>query len=140
MGRRKIEIQPITHERNRSVTFLKRKNGLFKKAYELAVLCSIDVAVIIFEEKPGHHVKLYEYCSSDVNDIVNRRVRHEGEKDSLGPAHFSGNASKTEDLGDVDDDDNDDDEDIHRGTKRRIDGTRVKASDLQDVRWQKNAF
>ncbi|KJA16543.1 hypothetical protein HYPSUDRAFT_288848 [Hypholoma sublateritium FD-334 SS-4] len=61
MGRRKIEIQPITHERNRSVTFLKsypssptppcvvqRKNGLFKKAYELGVLCSVDVAVIIF--------------------------------------------------------------------------------------------
>ncbi|KZW01281.1 SRF-like protein [Exidia glandulosa HHB12029] len=48
MGRRKIEIKSITNERNRSVTFLKRKNGLFKKAYELGVLCSVDVAVIIF--------------------------------------------------------------------------------------------
>lgn len=29
-------------------TFFQRKNGLFKKAYELGVLCSVDVAVIIF--------------------------------------------------------------------------------------------
>ncbi|KDR71267.1 hypothetical protein GALMADRAFT_75179 [Galerina marginata CBS 339.88] len=71
MGRRKIEIQPITHERNRSVTFLKRKNGLFKKAYELGVLCSVDVAVIIF----GHHVKLYQYGSADIHDIVQRHIR-----------------------------------------------------------------
>jgi hypothetical protein len=59
MGRRKIEIQPITHERNRAVTFVKRKNGLFKKAYELGVLCSVDIAVVIFarqevKEQPGN--------------------------------------------------------------------------------------
>ncbi|KAF9035538.1 hypothetical protein BJ165DRAFT_1303575, partial [Panaeolus papilionaceus] len=92
MGRRKIEIQPITHERNRSVTFLKRKNGLFKKAYELGVLCSVDVAVIIFEERPGHHMKLYQYGSMDIHDIVQRHLRHDGEKDTRGPADFSGNA------------------------------------------------
>lgn len=56
MGRRKIQIAPITEDRNRSVTFLKRKNGLFKKAYELGVLCSADVAVIVF----AHNGKLYE--------------------------------------------------------------------------------
>ncbi|KAJ7735086.1 hypothetical protein DFH07DRAFT_724897, partial [Mycena maculata] len=94
MGRRKIEIQPITHERNRSVTFLKacRKNGLFKKAYELGVLCSVDVAVIIFEERPGHHHKLYQYCSGDIRDIVGRHVQYDGERDTRGPADFSGGA------------------------------------------------
>ncbi|KAH9926887.1 uncharacterized protein B0H18DRAFT_824757, partial [Fomitopsis serialis] len=91
MGRRKIEIQPITHERNRSVTFLKRKNGLFKKAYELGVLCSVDVAVIIFEERPGHHVKLFQYCSTDVNSMVQRHLRFDGERDTRGPSDFSGN-------------------------------------------------
>lgn len=48
MGRRKISIAPIADDRNRSVTFLKRKNGLFKKAYELGILCSADVAVVVF--------------------------------------------------------------------------------------------
>ncbi|EHL02312.1 putative Transcription factor SMP1 [Glarea lozoyensis 74030] len=54
MGRRKIEIKAIKDDRNRSVTFLKRKGGLFKKAHELSVLCSVDVAVIIF----GNNKKL----------------------------------------------------------------------------------
>lgn len=56
------------------MTFLKRKGGLFKKAHELSVLCSVDVAVVIF----GHNKKLYEYSSSDINEIVGRfqYVRH----------------------------------------------------------------
>ena len=49
-------------------TFLKRKGGLFKKAHELSVLCSVDVAVIIF----GHNKKLYEYSSGDINDQIGR--------------------------------------------------------------------
>lgn len=49
-------------------TFLKRKGGLFKKAYELSVLCSVDVAVIIF----GHNKKLYEFSSGDINETLRR--------------------------------------------------------------------
>ena len=41
MGRRKIAIAPIADERARAVTFNKRKTGLFKKAYELSVLCNV---------------------------------------------------------------------------------------------------
>ncbi|KAJ4489912.1 hypothetical protein J3R30DRAFT_7653 [Lentinula aciculospora] len=120
MGRRKIAIQPITHERNRSVTFLKRKHGLFKKAYELGVLCSVDVAVIIFEEKPGHNFKkLYQYCSCDVQDIVQRHIRHDGEKDTRGPADFAGGPStKYEEFGEAEDDDAEDEEDTRREAKR----------------------
>ncbi|KAF9552285.1 SRF-like protein [Agrocybe pediades] len=111
MGRRKIEIQPITHERNRSVTFLKRKNGLFKKAYELGVLCSVDVAVIIFEARPGHEARLHQYCSGDIRDIVQRHVRHQGEKDLKGPADFSNSGPSGIKFDDNDDgDDMEDDE------------------------------
>ncbi|KAG0133244.1 hypothetical protein HOY82DRAFT_467803, partial [Tuber indicum] len=49
-------------------TFLKRKGGLFKKAHELSVLCSVDVAVIIF----GHNKKLYEFCSGDIREVIGR--------------------------------------------------------------------
>ncbi|RPD64051.1 hypothetical protein L226DRAFT_559395 [Lentinus tigrinus ALCF2SS1-7] len=121
MGRRKIEIQPITHERNRSVTFLKRKNGLFKKAYELGVLCSVDVAVIIFEERPGHHAKLYQYCSTDVNGMVQRHLRFDGERDTKGPSDFN-NTSKADEAADDDDDADEDDS----STKRRDSTKSVK--------------
>ncbi|CCC69188.1 hypothetical protein NCAS_0C01980 [Naumovozyma castellii] len=66
MGRRKIEIQPITDERNRTVTFIKRKAGLFKKAHELAVLCQVDVAVIIL----GSNNTFYEFSSVDADELL----------------------------------------------------------------------
>lgn len=68
MGRKKIKIQPIKEDRNRSVTYLKRKAGLFKKAHELAVLTDSDVAVIVF----GHNGKLAEFCSGDIDQVLLR--------------------------------------------------------------------
>lgn len=67
MGRRKIEIQPLTDDRNRTVTFVKRKAGLFKKAHELAVLCQVDLAVIII----GNNNKVYEFSSLDTAELIN---------------------------------------------------------------------
>ncbi|KAJ1306354.1 hypothetical protein OPQ81_007360 [Rhizoctonia solani] len=100
MGRRKIEILPIQHDRNRSVTFLKRKNGLFKKAYELGVLCSVDVAVIIF----GHNNKVYEYCSTDSDTMVQRRLHYTGERDVKTPADFGGDKANNDDDEEASDD------------------------------------
>ncbi|KAL8699099.1 MAG: hypothetical protein Q9224_001561, partial [Gallowayella concinna] len=97
MGRRKIEIKAIKDDRNRSVTFLKRKGGLFKKAHELSVLCSVDVAVIIF----GHNKKLYEYSSGDINETIGRFQYYGGAHEHKGPADFAG-------RGNLDDDDDED--------------------------------
>ncbi|XP_020536926.1 agamous-like MADS-box protein AGL104 isoform X2 [Jatropha curcas] len=48
MGRVKLEIKRIENITNRQVTFSKRRNGLIKKAYELSILCDIDIALIMF--------------------------------------------------------------------------------------------
>ncbi|KAL6644609.1 hypothetical protein ACP70R_016217 [Stipagrostis hirtigluma subsp. patula] len=48
MGRVKLPIRRIENNTNRQVTFSKRRNGLVKKAYELSVLCDIDVALLMF--------------------------------------------------------------------------------------------
>ena len=66
MGRKKISIQRISDERNRQVTFTKRKFGLMKKAYELSVLCDCEIAVIIFNS----HSKLFQYASEDMDKIL----------------------------------------------------------------------
>ena len=48
MGRVRLQIKKIENTTNRQVTFSKRRNGLIKKAYELSVLCDVDVALIMF--------------------------------------------------------------------------------------------
>ncbi|KAL4186356.1 hypothetical protein AMTRI_Chr09g13700 [Amborella trichopoda] len=50
MGRRKLPIEKIENKTNRQVSYSKRRNGLLKKAYELSVLCDINIAIIIFSE------------------------------------------------------------------------------------------
>ena len=76
MGRKKISIARITDERNRQVTFTKRKFGLMKKAYELSVLCDCEISVIIFNS----HNKLFQYASTDMNKVFSK-------KQTLGKGH-----------------------------------------------------
>ncbi|XP_018415763.1 PREDICTED: myocyte-specific enhancer factor 2A isoform X2 [Nanorana parkeri] len=66
MGRKKIQITRIMDERNRQVTFTKRKFGLMKKAYELSVLCDCEIALIIFN---GSN-KLFQYASTDMDKVL----------------------------------------------------------------------
>ncbi|EJT51879.1 hypothetical protein A1Q1_06876 [Trichosporon asahii var. asahii CBS 2479] len=74
MGRKKIEIKPLTDERNRNVTFLKRKAGLMKKAYELSVLCGANVSLLIFSSNG----KPYEFSSADFDSEIDRYNEYEG--------------------------------------------------------------
>ncbi|CAI5728184.1 unnamed protein product [Peronospora destructor] len=66
MGRKKIQIKRIEDDRNRQVTFAKRKNGIFKKAMELSKLCDCEIALIVFDSNE----KLYQYSSTGVDQIL----------------------------------------------------------------------
>lgn len=79
MGRRKIEIEPITDSKTRGITFLKRKAGIFKKAHELSVLCGVDVAVVVL----GTNGTFYEFSSVDMQELL----RYYNDENGMGLAH-----------------------------------------------------
>uniref|UniRef100_A0A0X3Q0E5 Myocyte-specific enhancer factor 2C n=2 Tax=Schistocephalus solidus TaxID=70667 RepID=A0A0X3Q0E5_SCHSO len=78
MGRKKIEIKRIEDERNRQVTFTKRKLGLMKKAYELSVLCDCEIALIIFNSSK----RLFQYASSDIDQVLLRYTEYSQPQES----------------------------------------------------------
>jgi MADS-box transcription factor len=83
MGRRKIEIKPLSTQRARKATFIKRKYGLFKKAYELGVLTGCNVAVIITDE---NGIAKHGYSS----DSTRRKLDYENipQQNMVGPGSF----------------------------------------------------
>ncbi|RID77212.1 hypothetical protein BRARA_A00140 [Brassica rapa] len=48
MGRVKIQMRKIVDRQQRNIAFAKRKSGLLKKAYELFVLCNVQMVLIFF--------------------------------------------------------------------------------------------
>mmetsp|Transcript_8704 Transcript_8704/g.25071 ORF Transcript_8704/g.25071 Transcript_8704/m.25071 type:complete len:507 (+) Transcript_8704:339-1859(+) len=104
MGRKKIRIERIADERNRQVTFTKRKNGLMKKAMELSVLCDCEIALIIFNSQ----TKLFQYSSAPMGDVLSNYSKSCSDpqerrtNEDLYNQHFAG-------RGKGDDDDDDDD-------------------------------
>lgn len=66
MARGKIQIKRIENQTNRQVTYSKRRNGLFKKAHELTVLCDARVSIIMFSSSN----KLHEYISPNTTYTI----------------------------------------------------------------------
>ena len=63
-GKRKrgpVELRRIEDRTSRQVRFSKRRSGLFKKAYELSVLCDAQVVLVVFSPAG----RLYEFASAD---------------------------------------------------------------------------
>ncbi|KAL8042461.1 hypothetical protein ABFX02_09G052300 [Erythranthe guttata] len=67
-GRRKIEMKLISDENARTVTFSKRRAGLFKKATELSVLCGTQIALIIFSLGG----RAYSFGNPSVGSVLDR--------------------------------------------------------------------
>jgi hypothetical protein len=65
MGRRKITIKQIPDIKLRHITFNKRKNGLFKKAAELSVLCNLNL-LLVCEDGLGN---LIQFSKNRIPDI-----------------------------------------------------------------------
>ncbi|XP_042437734.1 MADS-box transcription factor 51-like isoform X1 [Zingiber officinale] len=83
MGRRgKVELRRIEDRTSRQIRFSKRRSGLFKKAYELAVLCDAEVALVVFSPAG----KLYEFSS--ISRWVCIVVHHPIDERSTQSAHI----------------------------------------------------
>uniref|UniRef100_A0ACD6AEJ1 Uncharacterized protein n=1 Tax=Avena sativa TaxID=4498 RepID=A0ACD6AEJ1_AVESA len=64
MVRGKTEIRRIENDVSRRSSFAKRRAGLLKKANELAVLCDVDLGLLVFPENAGGAAaQPTHYCS-----------------------------------------------------------------------------
>lgn len=75
MGRERLKMELIANERARKTTFLKRRKGIVKKAYEFSTLCELDLCMIIYGPKqtdrpPELHT--WPENPNEVNRIINR--------------------------------------------------------------------
>ncbi|PWA82368.1 transcription factor, MADS-box [Artemisia annua] len=91
MGRVKIPIEPINDIKKRKITFIRRKEGMIKKARELSTLCDVNVSMIIC----SNHQKSPEIFPQDtvkLNDMIDayktKRVSDPGKIKSYGVCDF----------------------------------------------------
>ncbi|TXG47773.1 hypothetical protein EZV62_027067 [Acer yangbiense] len=71
MGRVKLQLKKIEHNKSRQVTFSKRKDGLLKKANELSTLCDVEVVLIVFS--PAMKLFLFD-GKKRVEETLNRYI------------------------------------------------------------------
>ncbi|KAF9662285.1 hypothetical protein SADUNF_Sadunf18G0037100 [Salix dunnii] len=70
MGRRKLKIQRLECVKARQAKYSKRKKGFLKKAKELAILCDVDLAVLMFS--PTKKPSLYVGHDKDFSIVLER--------------------------------------------------------------------
>nr|QLI63243.1 MADS-box protein SUPPRESSOR OF CONSTANS1-like protein [Ipomoea batatas] len=86
MVRGKTQMRRIENATSRQVTFSKRRNGLLKKAFELSVLCDVEIALIIFSPRG----KLHEFASSSTQEIIEKYRKHVMNAQAENPSPMEG--------------------------------------------------
>ncbi|PKA65978.1 Agamous-like MADS-box protein AGL62 [Apostasia shenzhenica] len=82
-GRRKIEIKKIENEDARHVSFSKRRCGLFTKACDLATLCGVELAIVVYSAAGNP----YSFGSPTVDSVVDRFLA--GRPDRVEPGRMN---------------------------------------------------
>uniref|UniRef100_A0ACD5WNK2 Uncharacterized protein n=1 Tax=Avena sativa TaxID=4498 RepID=A0ACD5WNK2_AVESA len=85
--RGRVELRRIEDRTSRQVRFSKRRSGLFKKAFELSLLCDAEVALLVFSPAG----KLYEFASASIESTYDRYQRFAGAGENLNEGDASGN-------------------------------------------------
>ncbi|KAI8008523.1 Agamous-like MADS-box protein AGL104 [Camellia lanceoleosa] len=92
MGRTKFSVRKIDNPTSRQAIYLKRRDGIIKKANELSVLCDTDVGVIIFSPSG----KLTSFASNGrVEDVFLRFINR---PDGLKGGYYEPNVEKITSL------------------------------------------
>ncbi|XP_022137157.1 agamous-like MADS-box protein AGL65 isoform X2 [Momordica charantia] len=70
MGRVKLKIKKLESTGSRQVTFSKRRHGIMKKARELAILCDIDIVLLMFS--PTGRPAFYQGERSTIEEVITK--------------------------------------------------------------------
>lgn len=80
--KRKIEIKFIEEKAVRSVTFTKRRNGLFRKAAELCLLSpATQIAILATPPATNSHADFYSFGHSSVDNVVSSLLHDQSHGD-----------------------------------------------------------
>ncbi|KAG2632731.1 agamous-like MADS-box protein AGL29 [Panicum virgatum] len=95
-GRQKIEIKRIENEEARQVCFSKRRQGLFKKASELSILCGAMVGAIVFSPAG----RSFSFGHPSIDEIISRFLNSVNPNGPApgGPSHDSAVSSSVTDT------------------------------------------
>ena len=82
MGKRKIQIAKIENRLNSQITYYKRKKGLIKKTLELALLCDVEVLLVIVDKKNKLSItssknSAKDFINNHLLDLKNKKIKEE---------------------------------------------------------------